>query len=455
MACTMTVDGPCRRTLEFRIDREVLHAEIEQQVREIARTSRFKGFRPGKAPLDLVRRTHGKALADEARRRIMGRAFAEALEEHRLQPVGDPELDLTGLSDDEGGPFTFSLGIEVAPEFELQLDERIPVTVALPAVGEALIEREVESLRRRAAALEDAPEGVLVGRNDVLEGTAAYEVGGQHIEGRHAVALVEHGVVDGIVVEGAADALVGKTVGGVVELPVTLPGHFKPAEHAGQDATLRFEITRHRLAVLPEPDDPAFLQRLGVSSGDELRQRLREGLQHQREQVLGELVDREVEKALLARHDFELPERLLGKSIDRRVHEIAHQLMEREGLSAEDGHQRAEEKRAEITGAARDGLRLAFILDRVAREHGLLASTADAEAQVATMAARENADPEALLAAARKEGWLGDVQEQLTRSRARQWLRNRAEVTETEPTATAGEGGSSGSAGASGEEGTR
>jgi trigger factor len=267
--------------------------------------------------------------------------------------------------------------------------------------------------------------------------------------------LVEHGLVDGVQVPGASEVFTGKVKGATVELEATLPAHFKPTEHAGKDATIRFTISRHRLAVLPELDDPEFLKRLGVESVDDLRQRVRQGIESQRSQARTELVDKALERYLLERHEFELPERLLSKAIDRRVHEIAHQMMERQGLSAEDGHHKAEEKRAEVTSASREGLRLAFVLDRIARAHELRAGLQQAEDQVRALALEQQADPEALVAASRKEGWLGDVQEQLTRQAARGWLRERADVTEKEPEAAAAVAGSaSEAAGSAGGEGS-
>ena len=140
MSCTLSVDGPCRRTLSFSIERAELEAVIDERVAALAQRTRFKGFRPGHAPVALVRKAHGKEAAEDARRQLMSRAFQQAIEANSLQPVGDPELNLQALRDDATGPFTFELKIEVAPDFELIDLQRLPVSITLPEVTEPMVE---------------------------------------------------------------------------------------------------------------------------------------------------------------------------------------------------------------------------------------------------------------------------------------------------------------------------
>ena len=136
MSCTLTVDGPCRRTLAFTVDRAALDVEVDRRIQAMAQRARFKGFRPGHTPIALIRKSYGKEAANEARQAVMSRAYQEAVAEHKLVPVGQPELKLDLLSDEGNGPFTFTLTVEVAPEIELKALENIPVTITLGDVGE-------------------------------------------------------------------------------------------------------------------------------------------------------------------------------------------------------------------------------------------------------------------------------------------------------------------------------
>ena len=438
MSCTLTVDGPCRRTLSFTIDRATVDAQVQAELRELAGRASFKGFRPGKVPLDLVRRTHGRAVAEDVRRTLMSQAFQEAVTEHKLQPVGEPVLNLQQLQDEQSGPFTFSLEIEVVPDFELGQLEGLPVTVELPAVDVGMVESEIERLRRQAGTLADAPAGEAAGPDSILSATLRYAVDGQELEPRaERPVMPRHDIVDGFRAEGSGAAFLGRQVGDEVELPLTLPPHFDPPALAGKPATLRARIDAHRVAV-PAALDEALFQRLGVPDAAALRERVGQALEAQRAQVRDGLADRAIERKLVELHPFELPERLVQKAVERRVHEVAHQLMERQGLDAEAGHREAEAQREAIVGRTRTAIHASFILSRIAQRQGLNAGVQEAEAEVRRLAAEQGAAPDELLAASRREGWLADVAAQITEQKTRAWLRGQARITETAPAGSAG-----------------
>jgi trigger factor len=433
MACTVTVDGPCRRTLSFTIDRAELDSEIERRVQSLAQRANFKGFRPGKTPVALVRKTHGKAIADEARQAVMSRQFQEAVREHELVPVGQPELKLDLLSDEGSGPFTFALTVEVAPAVELKPLERIPVTITLADVDEPMVEAEVQRFRQQGATLETAPEGAVVGDDAILGTTITYVVDGQELPARNERPVFpRHDLVDGLQLPGSGDAFRGKRLGDTVELEGDLPPHFQPAEHAGRRAALAVTIDQHRVMVVP-PLGPELLGRAGVADETELRDRIREQLGVQRARFRDEAIDRAVEGWLVEQHPLELPGGMLARAVDRRVHEIAHKLMEEQGLDSEAGHARAEAERERIATGTQRALHASFVMAKIAREQSLAATAAEAEAQIREIADGQKQDPAALVAEAHQQGWLNDVAAQITEQKTRDWLRTRAVVTEQAP----------------------
>jgi FKBP-type peptidyl-prolyl cis-trans isomerase (trigger factor) len=246
--------------------------------------------------------------------------------------------------------------------------------------------------------------------------------------------FLKHDLVDAIHVPGAGAAFRGLKVGESAELEAELPPHFEPREHAGRRAALRALVTGHRKVVVPELTQE-LIEKAGVKDEAELRERVRQGLEAQREQSRGEQVDRAVEAWLVQQHPLPLPERLLAKAIERRVHEVAHRLMEQQGLSSEDGHRQAEAERPRIEEAVKRSLHASFILARLAREHDLGASVAEGEEQVRNLARSQGQDPEQVVQAARREGWLQDVMATVTEAKTRAWLRQRARVEEAAPAA--------------------
>jgi len=430
MSCTLTVDGPCRRTLKFSVQRDRLDEAIAAGMREVAQHTKIKGFRPGKVPLDLVRKLHGKRVAEDARRQVMSEVLSEAIREHDLRPLGDPEMNLEALEDEAEGPLNFELALEVAPEIELAKIEGLPVTARLPVLDDATLDGEVDRFRQQFAEMDEVPNDVEVSDKSVLGVTITYTVDGEALDPRaDRTVLVEHDLVDGIKIEGAGKALLGRTRGDSLPLEAELPSHFEPVELGGKAATLDLTIDTHRVLKVPELNED-LLKKVGVGSEDELRQRLREQLEMQVQRLRNEQVDRGIEQALLEAHSFELPERFLSQAIERRVHEYAHRLMEERKMSAEEGHHAAEEEREKIAKLTRDGLRASLIFSKIAGEKQLSATPDEAEEQIRTMAAMQQADPEKTLQAAYQEGWIDDVRSRITEEKTRSWLRERADVTE-------------------------
>ncbi len=435
MSCTVTIDGPCRRTLSFEVERERLQQAIDENIQKLAQTANLKGFRKGKAPVDFIRKTQGAKVEEEVRREIMNQEFSAAVQEHSLHPVGEPEMNLEKLDAEGPGPFTFELAIETAPDFEPDVPEEFAVTVALAAVTDEMVKGQAYQFREQGASLEDAPEGAPVAQDDILEGTVVYEIEGEALEARaDRAAFTKHDIVDSIKLDGSGKTFISKVKGDTLNFDVTLPEHFAPAEHAGKEAKLAFTIDRHRLVILPELNEE-FLSKIGVKTEEEMIERIREELVIQRARSRDEMVDGDIEKQILERNDFELPARLLSKAIESRVHEFAHRIMKERGLESEDGHHQAEERREEIAEATTKGLRVAFLLSRIAEDHDLKPSAEDTINQVKGMAAQQQKDPDELLAQAQREGWLPDVYEQLMHQNARAWLRELAKVTESEPEA--------------------
>lgn len=436
MPSTVTSDGPTRRTLTFSVDRSVVDEEIEAALKAASRNVRMKGFRPGKVPLAVVRKTMGDQVAEDVRKRIINREFQEAIKEHELHPVGEPEFNLETYRDEGDEPFTFEFALEVIPDFELVRLEDIPAEIEAPELTEEMVDREVMRIREQAATLGEPEEGAAIGESDLLRGTVVYTIDGEALEPREErMALPRHQMVDGLLVEGSADAFVGKHVGDTVTFEdVELPDAFEPAEHAGSRASVAFTVTKHQTLEVPELDEE-LLGRIGVESEDELRGKIREQLEAQLTNLKIERIDAKIQEWLLDQHEFELPARMATKAVDRRVHEYGHQLAHENQLEHDAALQEAEAQREEIREATHRSLKASFILSRIAKENELTATVPEAEGQIRTLAQAQGQDGDALVADAHTEGWLPDMLAQVSEQKVREFLRARADITEVPPDA--------------------
>lgn len=436
MTSTIQVDGPTRRTLSFSVERQIITDEIEQALVLASKNVSMKGFRPGKVPLTVVRKAMGDQVAEDVRKRIINREFQEAIREHGIHPVGEPEFNLEKYKDEGEEPFTFEFAVEVIPEFELARLEQIPAEIEVPELGEEMVDREVMRIREQAATLGEPEEGAAISEDDLLRGTVVYTIDGEALEPREErMALPRHKMVDGLAVEESGEAFVGKHVGDEVTFEgVELPQGFEPEEHVGKQAQVAFTVTKHQTLEVPELNEE-LLGRLGVESEEELRKKILEQLEIQLNNLRVERLDGVIQTWLLDQHDFELPVRMATKATDARVHEFAQRMAQENKLEPDVALAQAEERREEIREATHRSLKASFILSRIAKDNELTATVTEAEGQIRTLAAAQGQDGEALVADAHKEGWLPDMLAQVSEQKVREFLRARADITEVQPDA--------------------
>src|SRR5690606_12438282 len=119
------------------------------------------GFRKGRAPRRLIEKKFGTVMKREAKNQIVSTAFSRAVEEHKLQVVGDPVSEMLGTAElEQGKPFVFEIEIEVVPEFELPSLDGIAIKRPNMEVTDEMVNKEVETIRLHEGELDpqDAPQ---------------------------------------------------------------------------------------------------------------------------------------------------------------------------------------------------------------------------------------------------------------------------------------------------------
>jgi len=149
----MTIPLESTGALQRRLTLTLPAAEIEQQVAarltQLARQTRVNGFRPGKAPLSVIRRQHGARVRDEVVGELLQGKFIEGLSEHQLRPAGNPSINAETTDDAEA--LTFSASFEVFPEIELADLSGVTVTVPTASVSDEDVEKMLDRMRRQRA----------------------------------------------------------------------------------------------------------------------------------------------------------------------------------------------------------------------------------------------------------------------------------------------------------------
>src|ERR1700691_3507038 len=142
-------EATCKREIELEIPAENVQKTTEKIARDLARVARVPGFRPGKAPVTLIRRRFAEDIQGEVLQSLVPEYLEKALDEKKLVPVTRPEVDKVEFK--EGEPLKFRAVFEVLPEFELHDYKSLEIQVDAIEVGDAQVDKTIEELRERGA----------------------------------------------------------------------------------------------------------------------------------------------------------------------------------------------------------------------------------------------------------------------------------------------------------------
>ena len=153
--------APCKKLLRIEVEADAVSAAFNETTAEFQREVRLPGFRPGKAPRDVVTKAFAKKIQDEVKRKLITDAYRKALQEQKLRVIGPPDIEEINFG--EGQALQFAATVETAPEFELPEYQGLRVAVEARAVSEEDIARALDVLRKQRASYADVDRPVQQG----------------------------------------------------------------------------------------------------------------------------------------------------------------------------------------------------------------------------------------------------------------------------------------------------
>ena len=423
----MTSPGPVRRVMAFEVGPEELARETDVVLRGYAQKAKLPGFRPGKAPLALVRARLGKDVETEVRERIVARCFRDATRERGVEPIGEPVLDEIGALDAAG--LRFRVSFEVLPTITLAGHRGVEVRRPAAVVADAEIERTLEELRQAHARLVPATEGHLAATGDVV----VCDLRGTPSEGepfaRERV-LLEVGAAQ--LPSVFAERLTGATGGTELDFTVDHPAGDPARELAGRSVRYEIRVREVRMRELPALDDE-FAKDLGEFADlAALRARLRTDLEARAAHEAERRVRQAVLDEVLLRNPIVLPEGLVDEEIRRRLEQGVRGLIAR-GIDPQKVELDWKRLRDEQVEPARKTVHARLILDAVARVEGLTIEATEVEERVRRDAEALGEKPAKLREQLASAGGIDALSAQMCREKALDLLTSVANIRSEEP----------------------
>jgi trigger factor len=353
--------SPTRVRLAVEVPFDDLKPSLDKAYKAIAQQVRVPGFRPGKVPARVIDQRIGRGtVLQEAVNDALPQLYTEAAREHELQPLGQPDIDITNL--DDGTSLSFTAEVDIRPEITLPDLDGIAVTVDNVEVSDADVDDQLNELRDRFGSLKTVERAAADG--DYVSLDLATKVGDEEIEGGSATGL-SYVVGSGDLVDGLDEAITGKSAEETATFTTTL----QQGDHRGDDAEVTATIRSVKVKELPELDDEFAQLASEFDTVDELRADLRTRLTRVKGLEQGAQARDKVLEHLVDSVEFPLPESAVKAEVDAREHDIVHSLGHDDSLFDEflssQGKTR-EDFQEELRESAEKAVRAQFVLDAIA-----------------------------------------------------------------------------------------
>ncbi len=402
-----------------RVQAEVAPEEVERSVAQAAKrlggSLRIPGFRQGKVPPPVIIQQIGReAVLDEAVRDAIGRWYAEAVEDSRIVPVGEPELDMGDLPG-RGAPLRFAFEIGVRPKAQLGDYKGIEAPRREVDVDDERIAEEIDRLRERSAKTESVDRPAAMGDLVVMDFVGTLD--GTPFEGGTARdQMVELGT--GRLIPGFEDQLQGAAAGEERTVQVAFPADYGAEHLAGRPAEFAVTVKDVKERRLPELDEDFAIEQ-GFDTVDELRDDVREKLAHAEEHAVENEYREAVLDTVVANASVGVPEALVEararELLDQMLHQLSHQ-----GISREMYFQISGRTEEQVVAEGRDdadkALRREAVLAAIAEAEGI--SPTDEEVLEHLGPAAQGQKPKKVLDRLRRSGQYDVVREDLAQRKA-------------------------------------
>jgi trigger factor len=426
--------SPTRKQIDVEIDSATVRDVYDRISDNYAKQASVPGFRPGHAPRAVVRTRFKDQIRTEVLRELLPDAVQKAVEEHKLEPLGEPELNLEnseGLDKLGQQPIAFNVSVEVLPEIKLGDYKGLAVSRSTRPVTEEDIDRVIESLRENSATLEPVEDrGAQAGDTVTasFHGTFLAEPEAEPIKVEDVdVVLGGEGVVQEI-----TDQLEGTKPDDEKTFTVDYPADFTAKGLAGKQIEYAVKVSAVRIRELPELDDD-WAQSLGeeINSLEQLRARVRGDL----EQQVGNEADNKLRAALMRQlveaHEFELPERLVEHQTEHRLESVVRDMIG-QGIDPRNPELKWDQARESLKEQASYDLRSSLLLERIAGEEKIEVSNQEVEDEINAIADASNQSPDQVRAILTKQDGERSIAGRLRNRKALNLLVENARVTDEE-----------------------
>ena len=301
------------RRLTITVPAAAISTEVDKELRNIAKNRRVDGFRPGKAPVAMIKKMFGLSVLQDVASRQMQNHFYQAIIANKLTPAGAPTFAPGQLA--QGKDLEFKATFEVYPEVEVKNLDKIEVNKPVVEIADADLDKMLDTLRKQHAKWEEKKGKAATGDRVIIDFVGSID--GEEFEGGKATNFtLELG--QGRMIPGFEDGITGKKAGEQFTIDVTFPAEYHAENLKGKAAQFAITLNSVETQVLPEVNEEFVkLFGLGENSVDALHTEVRKNMERELRQAIKSKVKNQVMDGLLAANPIEVPKALLENEVNR------------------------------------------------------------------------------------------------------------------------------------------
>jgi trigger factor len=415
-------EATCRKELDLEIPAEEVTKATEKVAKDFAKIARVPGFRPGKAPISLIKKRFASDIKGEVLQTLVPEHVEKAVAEQKLTPVSQPQVDK--LEYNEGQPVKFRASFEVLPEFTLANYKNLEIEMPEMNITDESVNNTLAEMQQRAATFTPV-EGRAVQNDDFvqvkLHGTP--EGGGDPLQADSVLCHV--GAEE--TMEPFNENLRGANVGDHKDFDVDYPADYPDAKLAGKKFHYSVDVLGIKTKKLPELNDEFAKDVSDATSLDELKTKVREGLEHERDHRQKELQREKIIAELVKLHDFPVPESLVEHQMDVRLERVVRSLAQ-QGVDPRAVNVDWVSLRKRQEERAKDDVKAELVIDRIATDEKIDVTDEELQHELEHMASHSGESVEALNARLTKQGALDRMKAKLRSDKTVDWLAQNAKV---------------------------
>ena len=395
MEITETKAESLRREFKIVIPAAEIEEQITDRLREVGRTVRIDGFRPGKVPLPILRQRYGPSIMGEVLEKTVGESSNQALEERGLRPAMQPKVEIVLFED--GTDLEYTMEVDVMPDIEPMDFSKIELERLVVEPDEATIEEALTNLAQSRKTTEAVSENRKAEAGDVLVIDFVGSVDGEEFPGGKGDGY-ELELGSGSFIPGFEDQLIGAAADDKRRVEVSFPANYGAEELAGKDAVFEVHVKELRRSV-PAAVDDDLAKQVGLDTLADLKNAIREDHGREFKTMSRIRLKRQVLDALDADHDFELPEAM----VEAEAHNIWHQYddqrkaAEKAGQEEDPDAKSDDEQKAEFHEIAVRRVRLGLLLGEIGRINNIQVNQDDIKRALAEETRRHPGQEQAVL----------------------------------------------------------